>query len=133
CRAAPPPLPAPDQRTPLPLRLVAGLLVAAAATAARSSLSEWHLYLHAVEAVVFVIELVGLRRPPFAGLPLRRKAAPDAAALRIGLPLRSRAVDDFLFVVDAHDQVAHHLIHHAQPAIELLHQLARSVDHLEHV
>src|SRR5947209_20565643 len=54
-----------EQRAPLPLRLVAGLLVAAAApaaTAARTPLSECHLDLHPIEPIVF--RFVGLARRP---------------------------------------------------------------------
>ena len=77
--------------------------------------------------------VVGRPRPAFARLPLRRQAALDAAALRLGLALGARALDDLLLLVDADDHVADDLVDHLQPAVELLHQLAAAVDHLEDV
>jgi hypothetical protein len=66
-------------------------------------------------------------------LALRRQAALDAAPLRFGLALGARAVDHLLLLVHADDDVPDDLVHHLQAAIQLLHQLAGSVDYLEHV
>src|SRR5581483_7468771 len=117
------------------LTLLAALLVLvvlAAATAARSSLSEWHLNLRRIEMVVVHVVHVA-RRASLAGLSDGWQSALDAAAFRIGLPLRARALDDLLFFVDADDHVANHLVHHAKTTIQFLHQLAGSVDHVEDV
>src|SRR5438067_9815747 len=68
-------LAATEQRPPLALRLVARLLVApaaaaaAAAAAARPSVSEWHLNLRPVEAIVFEVLHIA-RRTSFARLAL---------------------------------------------------------------
>src|ERR1700742_5155362 len=60
-------LPTAKQRAALALRLVARLLVALLAAAARSLLSERHdLDLHSVEPILF--EVVALRAPALAGL-----------------------------------------------------------------
>src|SRR5207244_8069158 len=69
-----------EQRAALSLFLVARFLVAAAAAAAaaRSSLSERHLDLHPVEAIVFGLVRVA-RLPAFARLALRRQPALHAA------------------------------------------------------
>src|SRR5712691_6350915 len=106
-----------EQRTALPLFLIAGLLVlvAAAATAARASLSKWHLSLHHVETIVFEIFHLA-RGASFARLALRRQPALHAAPLRFGLALGARALDHFLFLVDAHHHVSNDEIHDAEPA-----------------
>src|SRR5262245_23215383 len=77
--------------------------------------------------------VLGLARAALARLALRRQPALDAPPLRVGLPLRARPLDDLLLLIDADDEMADDLIHHAQPSIELLHQVARSVDHLQDV
>src|SRR5438067_12806110 len=87
-------LAAPEQRPPLALRLVARLLVApaaaaaaaAAAGAARPSVSEWHLNLRPVEAIVFEVLHIA-RRTSFARLALRRQPAFHAPPLGVGLSL----------------------------------------------
>src|SRR5581483_9046580 len=122
-------LPATEQRAALPLSLVAALLVALPASAG-AALSESHLNLR---LEVVVVQIVGVDGAPLARLAHGRQPALDAPALRIGLALGARAVDDFLLLVDADDHVADHLVHDAQPAIELLHQLAAAVDDLEDV
>src|SRR5262245_15024721 len=125
-------LAAAEQRAALPLGLVAALLVAFAGAAVGSLLSECHgLDLHPVVPIVQVV--VAVLRPAFARLALRRQAAPDTAPLRFRLPLRARAVDDLLLLVDAHDHVADDEIDHAEAPVELLHQIARSVHDLEDV
>ena len=68
--------------------------------------------------VVVSIELAWY--PALTGLPLWREAAFHAAALRLGLTLRAGAFDHLLLFVDAHDQMAHDLIHHLEPAIQFL-------------
>src|SRR3954462_7220763 len=89
------------------------------------------LNLHPVKPIV--IALFRLRGPSFARLPLRRQPAADAAALRLGLALGAGAVDDLFLLIDADDHVADHLVDHFEPPVELLHQLAVAVDHLEDV
>jgi hypothetical protein len=57
-------------------------------------LSERHLNLHSVKAIVFrIVRFAG--RTPFARLPLRRQPTLDAAALRVRPTLGLRALDDF--------------------------------------
>src|SRR5206468_618426 len=84
-------LPPAEERPSLSLRFVAGFLVAAAAATAaattRASLSEWHR-LHSllgpeIEPGICVLVL-GLARPAFARLPLRRQPALDAPPLGVG-------------------------------------------------
>src|SRR5262249_9288147 len=87
--------------------------------------------LHSVKAVV--VALVHVRRTSLARLPLRRPAALHAPALRLRAARRLGALDDLLFLVDPHDHVADHLIHHLEPAIELFHQFAGPVDDVEEV
>src|SRR5258708_4614223 len=128
-------LPASEECAALSLFLVPRLLVAPAAStaaAARASVSEWHLNLHSVETIV--IRIVRLARgTALARLPLWRQPALHAAPLGRGPAPGLRALDDLLLFVDAHDHVPNHLVHHLQPAIQLLHQLARPLDHLEDV
>src|SRR5256885_1900360 len=67
-------LAAPEHRTALALLLFLVLLVGAAATATRASLSKWHrLSLQSIEAVV--IHVVSFHRAAFARLTLRRQTA----------------------------------------------------------
>src|SRR5262245_60533797 len=87
------------------------------------------LHLRSVETVV--VHAVRLFLASFARLPLRRQAALDAPAFGIRLPLRARALHDLLLFVNADHEVAHHLVDHFQAAIELLHELARTVDDFE--
>src|SRR5207249_3018835 len=110
-------LPPAEERPSLSLRFVAGFLVAAAAATAaattRASLSEWHR-LHSlvrpeIEPGICVLVL-GLARPAFARLPLRRQPALDAPPLGVGLPLGTRTLHHFFLAVDAHDEVSDDLI-----------------------
>src|SRR5580765_1565884 len=126
-----------EQRAALSLFLVARFLVAGpaapAAAAPRSSLSEWHgLNLpHFKSIVVLIVRLAG--RPALARLPLRRQSALDAPALRVGPPSRLDGIDHFLGFVHADDHLTDDDVHHLEPAIQLLHQLAAAVDGLEDV
>src|SRR5207249_4064731 len=74
--------------------------------------------LHSVKTIVVAIGLIGLRGTTLARLPHRREPALHAPPLRRALPLGPRPVDDLLLLIDAHDQVANHLIHDAQPPID---------------
>jgi len=85
----------------------------------------------ASNAVAEVEQLI--HRPVVARLALRRQTALHTATLRFGLALGARAIDHFLLLVHADDEVPDHLIHHLQAAIQFLHQLAGAVDHFEHV
>src|SRR2546425_10690515 len=89
------------------------------------------LHLHRVKAVV--VGFLGLGRAALARLPLGRQPAANAAPLRFALPLGPRAVDDLLFFVDANNDVAHHLIDHAEAAIELFDQITAAGEPLQHV
>src|SRR5262249_26023551 len=83
-----------------------------------------------------VIVVVGIdlaAHTALARLSLWRQPAFHAAALRLGLALRAGALDDLLLFIDAHDQMAHDLIHHLETAIQLLDQLAAPVDDLEDI
>src|SRR5580704_7081007 len=81
-----------------------------------------------------VVPVVGVRGgTSLTRLPLWRQPALHSAALRLGLPLGARAIDDLLLFVDAYHEVAKDLVHHPETAIQLLHQFAGSVDHLEDV
>src|SRR6202790_4479671 len=89
------------------------------------------LYLHSVEAIVF--GLVGLRMPHLARLPDGRQPTLDAPPLGVTLALGARPVHDLLFFIHPDDHMADHLVDDFEPAIQLLHQLARAIDDLEHI
>src|SRR5580704_9609188 len=75
--------------------------------------------LHSVKAIV--VGVIDVRGSALARLANRRQPALHAPALRLGLTLRSRALDDLLLLVHADDEMANDLIENLQPAIELLH------------
>src|ERR1700730_18143895 len=87
--------------------------------------------LHSVKAIV--VGVLDLGRSALTRLANRRQDAPPAAALGLGLALCPRALDDLLLLVHADDEMAQDLVEDLQPAIELLHEIARSDDHLEDV
>src|SRR5580704_3754588 len=87
--------------------------------------------LHSVKAIV--VGVIDVRGSALTRLANRRQPALHAPALGLGLTLCSRALDDLLLFVHADDEMAYDLIENLQPAIELLHELARPDDHLEDV
>src|ERR1700687_5119411 len=84
--------------------------------------------LHSVKAIV--VGVVDFRGSALTRLANRRQPALHTPALPLGLTPCSRPLDDLLLFVHADDEMAYDLIENLQPAIELLHELARSDDHL---
>src|SRR6266852_525753 len=87
--------------------------------------------LHSVKAIV--VGVLDLGGSTLTRLANRRQPALHAPALGLGLALCSRALDDLLLLVHTDDEMAQDLIEDLQPAIELLHEIARSDDHLEDI
>src|SRR5262245_60659968 len=82
------------------------------------------LRLGAIE-VAGIIRIVVLRS--FTRLPLRRQAARDAAAPRLGLALVPRPLRLDLVLVHAHDQVAQQTFRDLEAPIELAHEIAAAL------
>src|SRR5579859_2069569 len=87
--------------------------------------------LHSVKTIV--VGVLEFRGSTLARLPNRRQAALHAPALGLGLTFCPRPLDDLLLFVHTDDEMAHDLVEDLQPAIELLHEIARSDDHLEDI
>src|SRR4051794_17068031 len=116
------------QRAALSFFLVARFLVAgAAASTARSSLSEWHdLNLPYFESIVIlIVRLTG--GTALTRLALRRQPALHAPPFRVGAPAGLHGVDDLLVLVYTDDHLTNDDVHHLETAIEFLHQLAATV------
>src|SRR4029079_11952553 len=81
---------------------------------------------------IFVVIRIALAAP-LAGLRFGRQAARDSPARLRSLALVALALGNSQILVDADDQVPDDRIDHAQPAIDLSHQVARPADRLHDV